>query len=116
MCTVYTYILYVRECARIYSGVSKRIPSLGSPSDHLRVESAHITLALEYELGHLGSNYADPGAEQQWLHLTDFILTHIDRLTSARNCVMLGQPEAWGRRGGALNPLQTLKLMYLWFF
>ena len=43
----------------------KRIPSLGSPSGHLRVESAHITLALEYVLGHLGSNYADPGAEQQ---------------------------------------------------
>ena len=43
MCTVYTYILHVRECARIYSGVSKRIPSLGSPSGHLRVESAHTT-------------------------------------------------------------------------
>ena len=65
MRTVYTYILYVREYARTYSGVSKRIPSLGSPSDHLRVESAHITLTLEYVLGHLGSNYADPGAEQQ---------------------------------------------------
>ena len=125
MCTVYTYILYVREYARIYGGISKRIPSLGSPKGdntwltspyYARVESAHITLALEYKLGHLGSNYADLGAEQQWLHLTDFILTHIDRLTSARNCVMLGQPEAWGRRGGALNPLQTLKLMYLWFF
>ena len=115
MCIVYTYILYVREYARTYSGVSKRIPSLGSPSGHLRVESAHITLALEYELGHLGSNYADFGAEQQWLHLTKFILTHIDRLTSARNCVMLGQPEAWGRRGGALYSLQTLKLLYLWF-
>ena len=51
MCIVYTYILYVREYARIYGGVSKRIPSLGSPSDHLRVESAHITLALEHELG-----------------------------------------------------------------
>ena len=65
MCTVYTYILYVMEYARTYGGVSKRIPSLGSPSDYLRVESAHITLAREYKLGHLGSNYADLGAEQQ---------------------------------------------------
>ena len=31
MPTVYTYILYVRECVRIYSGYLKRIPSLGSP-------------------------------------------------------------------------------------
>ena len=31
MHTVYTYILYARECVRIYSGFSKRIPSLGSP-------------------------------------------------------------------------------------
>ena len=43
MHTVYTCIMYARECVRIYSGISKRIPSLGSPSDHLRVESAHTT-------------------------------------------------------------------------
>ena len=54
MYTVYTYILYARECVRIYSGFSKRIPSLGSPeggicalltltSEPYRVR-AHITL------------------------------------------------------------------------
>ena len=41
--SVYTYEVYARECVRNYSGFSKRIPSLGSPSDHLRVESAHTT-------------------------------------------------------------------------
>jgi len=50
MPTVYTYILYVSECVRIYSGYSKRIPSLGSPRGYnttlispyyARVESAH---------------------------------------------------------------------------
>ena len=31
MHTVYTYILYARECVRIYSGFSKRIPRLERP-------------------------------------------------------------------------------------
>ena len=31
MHTVYTDVLYARECVRIYSGFSKRIPRLGSP-------------------------------------------------------------------------------------
>ena len=57
MYTVYTYILHVRECARIYSGISKRIPSLGSPSDHLRVESAHITLAHKRAVPGEGTYY-----------------------------------------------------------
>ena len=46
MHTIYTYILYARECVRIYSGISKRIASL----DHPRVESAHITLAHKLEV------------------------------------------------------------------
>ena len=33
-------------------------------------------------------------------------LTHIDRLTSARNCVMLGYSEVWDRGGGAHYPLK----------
>ena len=41
-------------------------------------------------------------------------LTHIDHLTSVRNCVMLGYPEVWDRGGGAHYPLNTLKPIYVW--
>ena len=55
--TVYTYILYARECVRNYSGFSKRIPRLESPlgwdctlpafTDQVYRVRAHITLYTE---------------------------------------------------------------------
>ena len=38
------------------------------------------------------------------LHTSYYI--YINRLTSARSCVMLGYPEAWGRGGGTPYPLK----------
>ena len=90
--TIYTYIVYARECVCNFSGFSKRIPRLESP---------------------LGRDCTLPALTSQpypvRVHITPFsvlkesgalrsrsYLTHIDRLTSARNCVILGHPEAWG--------------------
>ena len=46
------------------------------------------------------------------LHTSYYI--HINRLTSARSCVMLGYPEAWGRGGGNPLSLETLEPLGLW--
>ena len=73
MYTVYTYILYVRECVRIYSGISKRIPSLGSPSDYLRVESAHTTSVRRARVDRVRVRITPPRIVWRWLHLTKFI-------------------------------------------
>ena len=74
-----------------FSGFSKRIPRLEHPRVVYTFPDVHRQLYRVRVYINLVTVQEESGALQ-----SSSYLTHIDRLTSARNYVSLGHPEAWG--------------------
>ena len=84
MDTVHTYILHARECVRIYSGFSKRIPRLESPEggtahyqrsraevDRVRVHITPFPVLREMGALHI-TNAHEPELGRVRVHITPF--------------------------------------------